>query len=85
MIEMMAEGHADRLLDVGQSGCGTLILLIFEEMKTLTPGQILKVMGYDPGAREDIPAWCRMTGNPLLHVEMPTDLTAPTSYLIQKR
>src|SRR6266702_2329086 len=30
------------------------------------PGAVLEVRSTDPGVREDLPAWCRMTGNALL-------------------
>ena len=83
-IQNAVDYPVDRLLDGGQSGCGELLILVFEAMKQLKSGQILKVIGYDLGAREDIPAWCRLTGNPLLHVETAADRTIPTSYFIQK-
>ncbi len=86
MTTLTAEQKVDRLLDAGQAGCGELLMLIFEEMKTLAPSQILQVIGYDPGAREDIPAWSRLTGNRLLAMEtIAVDGSAQTSYFIQKR
>ena len=30
---------ADRVLDAGEAGCGDLVMLIFQEMKALAPGQ----------------------------------------------
>ncbi|MCM3691508.1 sulfurtransferase TusA family protein [Neobacillus niacini] len=35
-------------------------------MKKLNSSQIIEVISYDPGAREDIPAWCRMQKHTLL-------------------
>ncbi|EKN64519.1 SirA-like domain-containing protein [Schinkia azotoformans LMG 9581] len=29
-------------------------------------GQVIKVISYDLGAVEDVPAWCRMQGHELL-------------------
>lgn len=72
---------ADERLDAGQSSCGELLILIFRAMQRLQPGQVLHVVGYDPGAREDIPAWCRLSRNPLLEME----LSQPAHYFIQKR
>lgn len=76
--------HADDQLDTGETGCGELLMLIFERMKKLQPGQVLQVFGYDPGAQIDVPAWCRMTGNPLLHVDIPPDNSRPVYFFIQK-
>jgi tRNA 2-thiouridine synthesizing protein A len=80
---------ADLVLDAGQAGCGELLVLIFEQFKTMQPGQVLRVVGYDPGAWVDIPAWCRMTKNTLLHIEYPLEgigheRTEPTLYFIRK-
>lgn len=73
--------QVDVTLDAGETGCGELILLIFQTMKTLSPGQNLEVMAYDLAAETDIPAWCRMTGNLLLAQNTETQ---PKRFLIQK-
>ena len=53
--------------DGGDQGCGGgLLLLMLQAMKRLEPGAVLEVRSTDPGVREDLPAWCRMTGNELL-------------------
>jgi tRNA 2-thiouridine synthesizing protein A len=39
---------------------------MLQAMKRLESGAILEVRSTDPGVREDLPAWCRMTGNTLL-------------------
>ena len=53
--------------DGGDQGCGGgLLLLILQAMKRLTSGDILEIRSTDPGVREDLPAWCRMTGHVLL-------------------
>lgn len=72
---------ADERLDAGESSCGELLIMVFRAMKRLRAGQVLEVIGYDPGAREDIPAWCRLTRNPRLGIK----LTHPAHYFIQKR
>ncbi len=52
--------------DGGDQGCGGgLLLLMLQTMKRLTPGAVLEVRSTDPGVREDLPSWCRMTGNEL--------------------
>ena len=73
--------QADEVLNAGEMSCGELIMLVFQRMKTLTAGKVLEVVTYDPGASEDIPAWCRMTANTLLDT-IPNGST--TSYFIRK-
>jgi len=53
--------------DGGDQGCGGgLLLLILQAMKRLESGAILEIRSTDVGVREDLPSWCRMTGNELL-------------------
>jgi TusA-related sulfurtransferase len=71
---------ADKRLDAGEKGCGELLILVFKAMKVMQPGEILEVLAYSAGAPADIPAWCRMTGNPLIAVEC----TKPAHFFIRK-
>jgi len=59
---------SDSEVDVGDMGCGDLIIALMRAMKSLETGQILKVRALDPGALADIPAWCKMRGYELLAV-----------------
>lgn len=54
------------LLDAGDRACGELILLLKQTVQGLRAGEVLKLICRDPGAREDLPAWCRITGHRLL-------------------
>ncbi|MCB9925022.1 MAG: sulfurtransferase TusA family protein [Planctomycetaceae bacterium] len=51
--------------------CGDLVLALRGRMNALTPGTCLKLTAHDPGAVEDIPAWCRMTGHTFLAQDHP--------------
>jgi tRNA 2-thiouridine synthesizing protein A len=51
--------------DAGDMGCGELVMLLRARLKSM-PGGLLKVIALDPGAPEDLPAWCRMTRNALI-------------------
>jgi tRNA 2-thiouridine synthesizing protein A len=64
--------------DAGDMGCGELVLELRFRVDALTPRQIMKLIARDPGAPADIPAWCRMTGNPLVGGQPPV-------YLIQRK
>jgi tRNA 2-thiouridine synthesizing protein A len=54
------------LLDAGDRACGELVLLLKQTVQSLRGGEVLKLVCRDPGAREDLPAWCRLTGHRLL-------------------
>lgn len=56
----------DEILDTGIEGCGDLVMTLLRKFKQLTAGQVIEVISRDPGAVEDIPAWCRMRGHTLL-------------------
>jgi TusA-related sulfurtransferase/uncharacterized OsmC-like protein len=77
MLEML--GATDEPL----STCALLTPAIKAKLRELEGGQVLEVRVDDPGAREDIAAWCRLTGNELLAVvdEMPKY----TRYFVSKK
>ncbi|HEY6410698.1 MAG TPA: sulfurtransferase TusA family protein [Ktedonobacteraceae bacterium] len=68
-------------LDLGEKGCGQLVMEIMFAMRKLNPGQTLLVTAYDPAAAGDIAAWCRMTDNTLVQT-----FTYPSGkqFLLQK-
>ena len=57
--------------DAGDLGCGDLVLELRQRLEAMRPGQVLTLTAYDPGARADIPAWCRMTGHALIAAQHP--------------
>jgi len=64
--------------DAGEMGCGELLIELAFRMKKLSPGQVFELKALDPGAVEDIPSWCRLTGHALVSAEHPI-------YLIRRR
>jgi tRNA 2-thiouridine synthesizing protein A len=66
MTEAAPLPPADAVLEATGTACATLTPLIQARMRGLTSGQVLEVRSDDPAAREGVPAWCRLTGNPLL-------------------
>ena len=64
--------------DAGELGCGELVLELRTRLTAMRPGQTLRLIARDPGARADMPAWCRMTGHTLVSQEHPV-------YLIKRR
>jgi 5-methyltetrahydropteroyltriglutamate--homocysteine methyltransferase len=57
----------DASFDGGDLDCGSgLLLQIRRHIDPLAPGQVLALHSTEPSVAEDLPAWCRLTGNPLL-------------------
>lgn len=61
----------DDAWDAGDLGCGDLVLDLRTKVRGMQPGQVLKLTARDPGAPEDIPAWCGLTGHRLLAAQPP--------------
>ena len=57
--------------DAGDMGCGELVFQLRLRLKSMLPGQLLKLTARDPGAPEDLPAWCRLTGHHLTYADHP--------------
>jgi tRNA 2-thiouridine synthesizing protein A len=57
--------------DAGDMGCGELVLQLRLRLLELPPGHVMWLRARDPGAIEDLPAWCRMTGHALLSAHHP--------------
>ncbi len=55
--------------DAGDLGCGELVLQLHFLFVDMSPGQIIRVRATDTGAPHDLPAWCRMTGNAMVHMQ----------------
>ena len=62
----MAEVSADRTLDARGLLCPMPVVRAAKEMKTLSAGQVLKILATDRGAIADFPAWAEDTGNELV-------------------
>ena len=52
--------------DAGDLACGDLLLRLRFRIKAMQPGQVLRVRALNPGASQDLPAWCRLTGETLV-------------------
>lgn len=63
--------NADSTWNAGDLGCGDLVLLLRGKLRSMLPGELLELTALDPGAPEDIPAWCNMTGNRLVFQQHP--------------
>ncbi len=66
---------ADALLKVDTGGgqestCAILTPAIKRKLKEISSGQVLEVRVDDPASRGDIEAWCRLSGNTLLSLDL---------------
>jgi tRNA 2-thiouridine synthesizing protein A len=68
----------DTTWDAGDLGCGELVLELRFRVEQLEPGALLRLVAVDPGARADLPAWCRLTGHALVAADHPV-------YLIRRK
>ncbi len=57
--------------DAGEMACGDLVLELRLRMDKLEAGATLKLVARDPAHKEDLPAWCRLTGHKLLAQSHP--------------
>lgn len=64
--------HANATWDAGDMGCGELVIELRTKMRALAPSEVLHLIARDPGALEDLPAWCGLTGHALVHAAHPT-------------
>ena len=56
----------DMVLDARGQLCPMPVMRTGKLMRSLTPGQVLKVLATDRGALVDMPAWAEDTGNELI-------------------
>jgi tRNA 2-thiouridine synthesizing protein A len=67
----MADDEDDEDWDAGALGCGDLVLKLRERLRAMPAGAVLRLRALDPGAPQDIPAWCGLTGHALLLASHP--------------
>jgi tRNA 2-thiouridine synthesizing protein A len=60
---------ADQTLDCVGLYCPMPIVKTSQQIKKMKVGEVLEVASDDKGIKEDMPAWCRTTGNEFLGME----------------
>ncbi|GIO97407.1 UPF0033 protein YrkI [Paenibacillus lautus] len=58
--------NAEKVLDAKGLACPMPIVKTKKEMKDMEPGQVLEIHTTDQGAKSDLAAWAKSTGNELL-------------------
>jgi len=69
VADYAAEPHFDEEWDAGDLACGDLVLRLRFRLRAIPKGHVIRVRALDPGAHVDLPAWCRLTGETLLHTD----------------
>ena len=72
----------DASFDGGDLDCGSgLLLLIRRHIDPLPRGGLLEILSTEMSVKEDLPSWCRLTGNELVSV---AEVGKGTSFLVCK-
>ena len=65
-------------LDAKRLLCPMPVIKVQDKVKTLSPGDMLEVVCTDPGALNDVPAWCRINGHKVIEAKQTDDLVMIT-------
>jgi tRNA 2-thiouridine synthesizing protein A len=65
----MSKITPNRTLDARGDVCPMPLLKTKKAMVELASGEILEILGTDPGSRNDLPSWASRTGNVFLGEE----------------
>lgn len=77
------EHKIDKKLDCKGLSCPMPMIKLAKTMKGMKSGEILEMLGTDPGTKSDIPSWCEKSGNILIE---QTDLEAGVNrFVLQKK
>lgn len=60
-------------LDAKRMLCPMPVIRTQDKIKTLSTGDVLEVVCTDPGALNDVPAWCRINGHKVLETKTTDD------------
>ena len=66
---MSAEAESGTVVDSLGKACPIPIIDLAKAIPDIAVGQTLRVLADDPGAKVDIPVWCRMKGQEFLGME----------------
>ncbi|NOR86898.1 MAG: sulfurtransferase TusA family protein [Bacteroidales bacterium] len=60
------ETKIDETLDCKGLSCPMPMMKLAKAMKGLKSGNVLEMLGTDPGTKSDLPRWCTKTGHDVL-------------------
>lgn len=56
-------------LDARRLLCPLPVIKVQDRVKEMVRGELLEVICTDPGAANDVPAWCRINGHTVLGIQ----------------
>jgi tRNA 2-thiouridine synthesizing protein A len=59
----------DETLDAKGLMCPMPIVKLSKKIKEMPVGKVLELISDDVGSKEDVPAWCKRTGNQLVEMK----------------
>ena len=61
----------DKIHTVDASGllCPMPIVRLSQKIREIGAGEVVRLVGTDPGILQDVPAWCKSTGNECIEVK----------------
>ena len=65
--------QVDQTLDCKGLSCPMPIIKLSKTLKGMNSGEVLEMLGTDPGSKTDVPAWCEKTGNIFLETKEEDD------------
>lgn len=63
-----------KTLDAKNLLCPMPVIKVSKEVLNMQIGDQLTVLVTDPGAKEDIPCWCRLNGHKISHIKEENDV-----------
>lgn len=63
---MIEDIKPDETLDCRGLSCPMPLLKTKKSIKSMTSGQIIEILGTDPGSRNDLPSWAKKAGHEYL-------------------
>jgi len=64
------ETKIDQTLDCKGLSCPMPMMKLAKAAKAMKSGEVLEMLGTDPGTKSDLPKWCEKSGNEILHEEL---------------
>ncbi|MGA9112087.1 MAG: sulfurtransferase TusA family protein [Smithella sp.] len=61
--------QADKSIDCFGLMCPMPIIKTAQTVKEMKIGQVLEIIATDKGIKQDMPAWCKTTGNECMSIE----------------
>lgn len=61
--------QSDKSIDCFGLMCPMPIIKTAQTVKEMKTGQVLEIIATDKGIKQDMPAWCKTTGNECMSIE----------------